>query len=131
MANSKSLASHDEEIAMDEMATYPLEHLVQQLRRKGITRGRFIAVLTGLGVTATGIDILISAADADAAALPPPRTFAHQAVERQNAHLHQAHVQRQSAATQQGAAPAGAMSAGRQKYLQAMLADYADDAVVE
>jgi steroid delta-isomerase-like uncharacterized protein len=116
---------------MDEMADYPIEHLVQQLRRKGISRSRFIAVLTGLGASATSIATLLSAAEVDAAALPPPRTFAHHAVERQNAQLHQAHVQRQSAATQHGSAAAGTMSASRRQQLQALLDDYADDAVVE
>lgn len=116
---------------MDETANYSIEQLVRQVRQKGITRGHFIAALTGLGASATGISTLLSVADADAAALPPPRTFAHHAVEQQNAQLHHAHVQRQSAATQEGSAATGAASAGRQKHLQAILDDYADDAVVE
>jgi steroid delta-isomerase-like uncharacterized protein len=96
-----------------------------------MTRSHFIAVLTGLGASATAISTLLSVAEADAAALPPPRTFAHNAVEQQNAALHHAHVQRQSAATQQGPATTGASSASRQKALQAILDDYADNAVVE
>jgi len=116
---------------MGEKMDYPIEQLVQQLRQKDITRTHFIALLTGLGASATGIATLLSTSEADAATLPPPRTFAHHAVERQNARLHQAHVQRQSRATHEGSAAQGTVSSSRQQHLQAMLEDYADDAVVE
>ncbi len=116
---------------VDETVNKPIEEYVQQVRQKGISRSHFFAVLTGLGASVTAISTLLSVAEADAAALPPPRAFAHNAVEQQNEQLHHAHVQRQSRATQQGPATTGAMSASHQKFLQAILDDYAEDAVVE
>jgi steroid delta-isomerase-like uncharacterized protein len=115
---------------MGETVDDSIEELVHRVRQNGITRSHFIAVLTGLGASATGISTLLSAA-ADAAALPPPRAFVHHAVEQQNAQLHHTHVQRQSGATQEGPSSAGAVSASRQKYLGAILDDYVEDAVVE
>ena len=136
---------------MDEITTLPIEQLVRRFQRHDLSRSRFMAILAGLGASATGISTLVSAAESSAATLPARRGPAHHKAEHQHMKLHQAHVQRQAAATQQvpaasgdvtaaaaqaagAAATAGAarsMSASHRQKLQAMLDDYADNAIVD
>jgi len=119
---------------MDEMTAQSLqslEQLVRRVRRKDLSRGRFIALLTGLGASATGIATLLASAEAvSAAARPPQREHPHTNVHQHNTHLHEAHVRRQGAATH-GIVPDGALGASHKQKLQAVVEDYAPDAVVE
>ncbi len=121
------------EMDMDETTTQPLEQLVRRVRRQDLSRGRFIALLTGLGASATGIATLLASAEtADAVGRPTPRGRPHTTVQRHNTSLHETHVRRQGAITH-GAAPApeGGLSASHRQQLQAIVEDYAPDAVVE
>jgi steroid delta-isomerase-like uncharacterized protein len=121
------------ETDMDEMTTQPLEQLVRRVRSQDLSRGRFIALLTGLGASATGIATLLASAEtAGAAGRPTPPAHPHTAAQRHNTHLHETHVRRQGALTH-GAAPApeGGLSADHTQRLQAIVEDYAPDAVVE
>ena len=137
---------------MDEITALPVEQLVRRLQQHDLSRSRFMAILAGLGASATGIRTLMAAADSSAATLPARRRPGHHKAEHQHMKLHQAHVQRQAAATHQvpaasadvnAAAPAQAagaadtvgtatsMSASHRQKLQAMLDDYADNAIVD
>ncbi len=116
---------------MDESTTQPLEQLIQCVRQKDLSRGRFIALLTGLGASATGIATLLASAEtANAAGRPPQRAHPHTNPHHHNTHLHEAHVRRQGAATH-GIAPDGGLSASHRQQLQAIVEDYAPHAVVE
>jgi hypothetical protein len=120
---------------------------VRRLQQNDLSRSRFMAILAGLGASATGISTLLSAAESSAATLPARRGPAHDKAEQQHKKLHQAHVQRQAAATHQVPAASGdvnvaaaaqaagaadtagtatSMSASHRQKLQAMLDDYAD-----
>jgi steroid delta-isomerase-like uncharacterized protein len=133
---------------MDETANQSIEQLMRRFQHKDLSRRRFIAVLTSLGASTTGIaTLLASVRTADAAILPPRRPHRDDGVEKHNKHLHQAHVQRQARATQVGASMAGGMgapaesgalaavmagvSAVHRQQLQAIIDDYAEHAVVE
>lgn len=127
-------------ITMDEMTDQPIEQLVHRVQQQDLPRSRFIAILTGLGASATGVATLLSSADtATAAMLPPRRAPVSQPTQDHNKNLHAAHVRRQAHATQQtaaaGTSPAAqateTMSASHARKLQAIMDDYADNAVVE
>jgi steroid delta-isomerase-like uncharacterized protein len=116
----------------DNTTTYSIEDLVHEFQRKKLSRTGFIAALAGLGASASSIATLAAAAEVDAAALPPRRVLSQAAaLERENTTLHHAHVQRQSRATQQGAALAEGPSEAQVRRLETIMADYADDAVVD
>lgn len=110
---------------MDEITEGTIEQLLRQYREKGLSRGRFMALLAGLGASASGIATLLSSAEASAAGLPPRFRPAHHAADHHHKQLHHEHVQRQSAATLPAA------DGERAARLEAMLKDYADNAVVE
>ncbi len=138
---------------VDTSAGEPIEELVDRLQQKELSRGGFIAALTGLGASATGIATLLASVESTSAAtLPPRRKRAYPSEQDHNQALHQAHVQRQSGATQhdQSSASSGAaispaqvdetrvpaaiahnLNASQMQKLQAIADDYADDAVVE
>ncbi len=118
---------------VDEGTTQPFEELVRRVRSRDLSRGRFIALLTGLGASATGIATLLASAEtADAAGRPPPRAHPHTSAQHHNTHLHETHVRRQGALTH-GVAPDadGGLSDSHTRRLQAIVEDYAPDAVVE
>lgn len=110
---------------MDEITDQSIEQLVRRFQQKGLSRGRFMAALAGLGASATGIATLLSSAQASAAGLPPHFRPAHHATAQRHKQLHHAHVQRQAGA----ALPAP--DASRAERLHAIMNDYADHAVVE
>ena len=110
---------------MDEITDLSIEQLVRQYREKGLSRGRFMALLAGLGASAGGIATLLSSAEASAAGLPPRFRPAHHARASHHKQLHHEHVQRQSSATLPAA------DGEREQRLRAMLNDYAENAVVE
>jgi steroid delta-isomerase-like uncharacterized protein len=136
---------------MDESTALPIEQLVRRLQQNDLSRSRFMAILAGLGASATGISTLVAAAESSAATLPARRRPAPHKTEHQHTKLHQAHVQRQAAATHQVPAASGdvnaaaaqatgagdtagtatSMSASHRQKLQAMLDDYADHAIVD
>ena len=108
-----------------------LEQLVRRVRQKDLSRGRFIALLTGLGASATGIATLLASAEsASAAGLPPRRAHPQTNAQHHNTHLHEAHIRRQGTLTH-GSAPDGSLSASHRQQLQAIVEDYAPHAVVE
>jgi len=119
---------------MDEMtdeSRQSLEQLVRRVRQKDLSRGHFIALLTGLGASATGIATLLASAEAaGATAHPLQRAHPHTSAPHHNTHLHEAHVRRQGTLTH-GSAPNGVLSVSHKQKLQAMVDDYAPDAVVE
>jgi steroid delta-isomerase-like uncharacterized protein len=131
---------------MDQPGHQPIEQLVRRVRRHDLSRGQFIALLTGLGATATGIAALLSTADSgDAAASHAHDKPVPPAVQHHNQKLHDAHVRRQGHATRgvrpssstqatgeaASAGQAAALSPHQAQHLQAILDDYADDAVVD
>ncbi len=90
-----------------------------------------IALLTGLGASATGIATLLASAEtADAAGRPTPRAHPYIGAQRHNTHLHETHIRRQGTITH-GSAPDGGLSDSHTRQLQAIVEDYAPDAVVE
>jgi steroid delta-isomerase-like uncharacterized protein len=116
---------------MDEQTTQSIEQLMQRVQQKDLSRGRFFAFLTGLGASAMGIGTLLASAEAaSTAVLPPRRVHPHTAQQHHNTHLHAAHVHRQGTATH-GIAPNGSLSEGHVQKLQAIVQDYAPNAVVE
>lgn len=108
----------------EENTDQSIEQLVRNYREQGLSRGRFMAILAGLGASASGIATLLSSAEASAAGLPPHYKPAHHTPE-QHKQMHHAHVQRQSGATVPSA------DASHAERLQAIMNDYADHAVVE
>jgi steroid delta-isomerase-like uncharacterized protein len=137
---------------LDDITALPIEQLVRLWQQHGLSRSRFVAILAGLGASATGISTLLAAAESSAATLPSRRKPAHHAIEHHHTALHQAHVQRQAGATHQepatsgkvhaaaAAQPLGAtsaasaarsMSPSRRQQLLAILDDYADEAIVD
>jgi len=119
---------------MDVSTNQPIEQLVERLRQKDLSRSAFMAILAGLGASATGIATLMSSAEADAAALPPRRHSPSHGKTHHNLKLHHEHVRRQVGATggaAPAAGPAAALDAVRAQKLQEILDDYADHAVVE
>ena len=133
---------------MDETANQSIEQLMRRFQQKDLSRRRFIAVLTSLGASTTGIATLLASAEtANAAMLPSRRPHRDHGVKNQNKHLHRAHVQRQARATQVGAsmgvgmgtptesgsmaADMAGLSAAHRQQLQAIIDDYAEHAVVE
>jgi steroid delta-isomerase-like uncharacterized protein len=108
-----------------------LEQLVRRVRQKDLSRGHFIALLTGLGASATGIATLLASAESTSVmARPPQRAHSHTNAPHPNTHLHEAHVRRQGTLTH-GIAPDGSVSASHRQQLQAIVEDYAPHAVVE
>ncbi len=92
---------------IDERTPQSLEQLLRRVQHKDLPRGRFIALLTGLGASATGIATLLASAEtAGAAGRPPPHTN----VQHHNTHLHETHVRQQGTITH-GTAPDGGLSA--------------------
>jgi hypothetical protein len=85
-----------------------LEQLVRRVRQKDLSRGHFIALLTGLGASATGIATLLASAESTSVmARPPQRAHSHTNAPHPNTHLHEAHVRRQGTLTH-GIAPTAA-----------------------
>ena len=119
---------------MDERTIQPLEQLVRRVRQQDLSRGHFIALLTGLGASATGIATLLASAETAGAAGRPPQRPQHPQTNAQhhNTSLHETHVRRQGALTHGSApAPEGGLSDSHARRLQAIVEDYAPDAVVE
>lgn len=128
------------EDSVDHIEEQSIEQLVQQRASRRMSRSRFIATLTGIGATASGVAILASAAEhvrSQAAGLVGAR---HEALLPQHAQQHNVHIQRQvasmqtapeavAAATQHG--PQVVATDTRLHHLRQLLDDYADDAVVE
>jgi hypothetical protein len=71
------------------------------LQQNDLSRSRFMAILAGLGASATGISTFVTAAESSAATLPAHGRTDHHNAEHEHKKLHQAHVQRQAAATHQ------------------------------
>ena len=116
---------------MSEQSTPPIEQLIQRVQRHDLSRGRFIAVLAGLGASATGIATLLASVEPAGAATRGPRPAPlHSATQHHNKNLHVAHVRRQGSATHHSA-PGGSLSADHAQRLQAIVEDYAPHAVVE
>jgi steroid delta-isomerase-like uncharacterized protein len=126
---------------MTESPRQPISDLVHRLQTRDLSRNGFIAALTGLGATATGIATILAVAESAAAAgTASPNGGGHAGTTAQhhtNKKLHHAHVQRQNHASQHAAQLAGAapqqdraLPASLVQKLDAVLADYADDAVV-
>ena len=115
---------------MDETTNQPIEELVSRFKQKGLSRGRFIAALAGLGASTTAISTILCAAEADAATLPPRRAVTHHTADHHK-QLHHAHVTRQGQATAQHPAEVGAASERQTQLLQKIMDDYAGNAVVE
>ncbi len=117
---------------MDSSPDQPIDQLIQRYRRHEISRSRFVALLAALGMSSVGIEMVSSTSDAQAAHLPPKtNTKKHAATQHKNKKLHQEHVQRQGGATQGSPVSASSLDPQRSQYLQAILDDYADNAVVE
>jgi hypothetical protein len=87
---------------MDEITALPIEQLMRRLQQNDLSRSRFMAILAGLGASATGVRTLM-AAQCSAATLPARRRPGHHKAEHQHMKLHQAHVQRQACSHAPGA----------------------------
>jgi steroid delta-isomerase-like uncharacterized protein len=120
---------------MDSTTEQPIEQIIHRFQRKEISRSRFVALLTAMGVSSVGIEMVSStaAATAEPARLPAKtNTKKHAATQNKNKKLHQEHVQRQGGATLTSSAPpASPPDPHRAQALQAILDDYADDAIVD
>ncbi len=119
---------------MDDSSIESVDQLVDHYERKVVSRGRFMTLIAGIGVTATGVAAMLASMDgksARAAAAQPAAAPEH-AMHTQNLVAHATHVQNQGATTQ-SASPAAhtQMDAARKQALERLLDDYADDAVVE
>lgn len=121
------------QMKLNEQTAPPIEQLVQRVQRRDLSRSGFIAILAGVGASATGIATLLAATErAGSAALPPRRVPQPQPTASPQHHkqLHAAHVRRQGAATHRSASGAS-LSEGHMRKLQAIVEDYAPHAVVE
>ncbi len=117
---------------MDTSTDQPIEQLVHRYQQHEISRSRFVALLAGVGVSSTGIEMVSSTADAQAARLPATTdTKKHAGKQHKNKKLHHVHVQRQGSATLGGPVTASSLDPQRAQFLQQILDDYADDAVVD
>jgi steroid delta-isomerase-like uncharacterized protein len=118
---------------MTDTARPTVEGLIDGVRRKSVTRAQFMSLLAGAGASAAGVATLLSSTTSDAANLPRRQTTAQKHDHAHHQQLHHQHVLHQSGATKSVGSHAnpGKLSAEQQKHLQAMLNDYADNAVVE
>jgi steroid delta-isomerase-like uncharacterized protein len=117
---------------METLPDQPIEELVQRFHHNEISRSRFVALMAALGVSTLGIEMLSAAPEVKAAGLPPKtNTKANAAEQHKNKKLHHVHVQRQGKATKGSPVIASELDPQRAQYLQAILDDYADDAVVD
>lgn len=124
-----------------ESVEQPIEQLVDRFERNEISRSRFVALLAAMGVSGAGIEMVSSTSEAKAARLEaqaqvtrlPAKTNTDKQSGKHhtNKKLHQIHVKRQGQATVGGPVSASSLDAQRAQYLQAILDDYADDAVVD
>jgi steroid delta-isomerase-like uncharacterized protein len=128
--------STDQPIASAEQ---PIEQLVDRFERNEISRSRFVALLAAMGVSGAGIEMVSSTSEAKAARLEaqvtrlPAKTNTDKQSGKHhtNKKLHQIHVKRQGQATVGGPVSASSLDPQRAQILQAILDDYADDAVVD
>lgn len=117
---------------MDESTNASIEQLVRRFKEKGLSRNQFIAALSRLGASATGIAILLAVADTEAATAPTRPHTTQRGTTHHNTNLHEAHVRRQGTATRNEAdGPPESLSPRQEQMLQTILDDYADHAVVE
>jgi steroid delta-isomerase-like uncharacterized protein len=111
---------------MDDPAIDSVDQLVEQYEGKKLSRGRFMAIAAGIGVTASGAAVMLASMESKSArAAAQPAAAANATLHQQNLAAHATHLQTQSATTQSTSV------AARKQALQSLLDDYADDAVVE
>jgi steroid delta-isomerase-like uncharacterized protein len=121
---------------MDVDSNQPIATLVQLYRQRDLSRSGFMAILAGIGASAGGIATLLASVDASAAGQSSTRTRTHHRNKKQhNQHLrHQAGATRPHGDGRISSSPAsGSDSIGSRQaqHLQALLDDYAENAVVE
>jgi steroid delta-isomerase-like uncharacterized protein len=119
---------------MDESRIDSVDALVEQYERKALSRGRFLTLAAGVGITATGAAAMLASMDSKTARAAPPQPAGMVSQASQQRHLaaHDAHLQSQGATTHSGSAAGHAqLDAARKQALERLLDDYADDAVVE
>jgi hypothetical protein len=104
-------------VTMEELADQPIEQIVHRFQKHGFSRSRLVALLAALGVSGTGLDLLVSTKDAQAALPPMTTPQKHAAVHHKNKKLPQGNVQRQGQVTKAGAPPAGILDASRAQQL--------------
>lgn len=84
---------------MDDLTDHTVAQLVRRFRHEDLSRGRFMAALASLGLSATGVATLRAATEGADAASPPRPAPPHHATEHHNKTLHHEHVRRQAGAT--------------------------------
>lgn len=124
---------------MENEADELVEQLVQRVRDRKLSRSDFAKMLAGMGASASGIAMLLASTNNVSAAQVRSghRKQGAQATERHHTKLHHQHVQRQGLATQSAGGPGNggqvdpSVHAFRAQKLNEIMADYADNAVVE
>jgi steroid delta-isomerase-like uncharacterized protein len=119
---------------MDNPSINSVDELVEQYERKSLSRGRFMVLAAGIGITATGAAALLASMDSKGAraAIPRPSGATSQATQQQHLAAHNTHLQSQGAATQSASAATHVqLDAARKQALERLIDDYAEDAVVE
>jgi steroid delta-isomerase-like uncharacterized protein len=119
---------------MDNPGVNSLDELVEQYERKSLSRGRFMALAAGIGVTAAGGAAMLASMESKSAraAVPRPSGATSQAIQQQHLVAHDTHLRSQGATTQSASAASHVqLDAARNQALERLLDDYAEDAMVE